>query len=533
MKEWSKKLYFELPRPCEEDHRSMQKRLLAALQDCGPFCSANTLDVLADAQKDERDIRIRPAVLADCLTACEQADWRVTMSLGFDGRGWELLKLEPGDTTTQHYGLCADLGSTTIVMELVDLNSGETVASESVFNPQIAYGDDILTRIFYTKDHSERRRELQEATAKGFRMLMEKLSKKTGIDARQCNILTVAGNTTMMHFLLGLDAFGVFQSPYAVQTLAPEVCRGAELGIPIRGFVSICPAMENYLGGDIISGMLATGLPDREEISVFLDVGTNGELVVGNREFLLAGAGAAGPALEGGSVRTGMRAEDGAVDRVTTEDGRLKAHVIGESEAKGICGSGIVDLLAELYLNGWIDLRGRIQNGGIPGLTKLPKRDATSEEDTEYAIEYAPGLFFYQSDIDEFIRTKAAAMTMVEYMMNLIGLGMEDVSRFYVAGAFGTHIDKESAVTIGMYPDIDRDKIISPGNTSLQGAKKLLLDRGLKKKAEEIIERMQYVQFGAVEEFLELMRAAQAIPHTDLQRFPSVEKRLRERQQKK
>ena len=514
----------------------MQKRLLAALRDCGSFC------------QEEAEIRILPAILNDCLAVCEQADWKVTANLGFDGRSWELLALEPGDTTARHYGLCADLGSTTIVMELVDLNTGETLASGSVFNPQIAYGDDILTRIFYTKDHPERRRELQEATAKGFRQLMEQLSEKTGVDTRKCNILTVAGNTTMMHFLLGLDAFGVFQSPYAVQTLEPEVCRGAELGIPVQGFVYICPAMENYLGGDIISGMLATGLPDREEISVFLDVGTNGELVVGNREFLLAGAGAAGPALEGGSVRTGMRAENGAVDRVTTEHGRLKAHVIGETEAKGICGSGIVDLLAELYLNGWIDLRGRFQTAEIQtegsagdagkgcswvhGLKKFPKRDAASEEDTEYAIEYAPGLYFYQSDIDEFIRTKAAAMTMVEYMMNLIGLTMADVGRFYVAGAFGTHIDKESAVTIGMYPDIDRNKIISPGNTSLQGAKKLLLDRELTEKAEEIIGRMQYVQFGAVEEFIELMRAAQAIPHTDLQRFPSVLARLEERQRK-
>lgn len=479
----------------------MQKRLLAALGDCGFLYG---------------EIRIRPAVLSECQAICEQADWRVTASLGFDGRVWELLALEPGDTTERHYGLCADLGSTTMVMELVDLCTKETLASASVFNPQIAYGDDILTRIFYTKDHPVRRRELQEATAEGFRQLMAELQHQTGIDTQQCNILTVAGNTTMIHFLLGLDAFGVFHSPYAVQTLDPEVCRGAELGIPVQGFVSLCPAMENYLGGDIISGMLATGLPDREEISVFLDVGTNGELVVGNREFLLAGAGAAGPALEGGSVHTGMRAENGAVDKVTTENGRLKVHVIGETEAKGICGSGIVDLLAELYLNGWIDLRGRFQ----------------VQEYEKQGVEYAPGLFFYQSDIDEFIRTKAAAMTMVEYMMNLIGLTMGDVDRFYVAGAFGTHIDKESAVTIGMYPDIDREKIISPGNTSLQGAKMLLLDRSLTEKAEAIIERMQYVQFGAVEEFLELMGAAQAIPHTDLQRFPSVQRRLLERQKK-
>lgn len=476
----------------------MQVRLLSALADCGSFCQG------------EADIRIRPSVLGGCLEVCEKADWCVTASLGHDGRRWELLALEPGDTTAQHYGLCADLGSTTMVMELVDLHTGETLASESVFNPQIAYGDDILTRIFYTKDHPERRKELQEATAKGFRLLLEKLSEKAGVDSCRSNILTVAGNTTMMHFLLGLDAFGVFQSPYAVQTLEPEVCRGTELGIPVQGFVYLCPALENYLGGDIISGMLATGIPEQEEISVFLDVGTNGELVVGNREFLLAGAGAAGPALEGGSVRTGMRAEAGAVDRVTTENGRLKVHVIGETKAKGICGSGIVDLLAELFLNGRIDLRGRLQN-------------------TE-AVEYAPGLYFYQSDIDEFIRTKAAAMTMVEYMMNLIGLTMADVGRFYVAGAFGTHINKESAVTIGMYPDIDREKIISPGNTSLQGAKKLLLDRSRKEQAEAVIGRMQYVQFGAVEEFIELMRAAQAIPHTDLQRFPSVLARLKERQ---
>ena len=205
---------------------------------------------------------------------------------------------------------------------------------------------------------------------------------------------------------------------------------------------------------------------DDSEICVFLDVGTNGELVVGNRDFLLAGSGAAGPALEGGVVHTGMRAEEGAVDRVTTENGRLKAHVIGGGAAKGICGSGIVDLIAELYLNGWVDLRGRFREDA-PGVVHLPGRE---EDELEAAVEYAPGLYFYQGDMDEFLKTKAAAMTMVEYMMNLIGLTLEEVGRFYVAGAFGTHIDKEAAVTIGLYPDMDREKIISPGNTSLKGA---------------------------------------------------------------
>ena len=167
----------------------------------------------------------------------------------------------------------------------------------------------------------------------------------------------------------------------------------------------------------------------------------------------------------------------------------------------------IADRIAELDLNGWIDLRGKFQEDG-PEVVRVPGRE---DEESELAVEYAPGLYFYQDDIDEFLKTKAAAMTMVEYMMNLIGLTMEDVGRFYVAGAFGTHFDKESAVTIGLYPDIDREKSISPGNTSLQGAEKLLLDRSLAGRAREIIERMEYVQFGAVEDFIHLMAADTAI----------------------
>lgn len=519
MKGWSKKVYLELPKPSEEDHRPLQVRLTAALEDSGPF----------RLEEKTGYIRMRPAALRDAQSICDESGYRVTATAGFDGRGWELLGLEAGDTVKEHYGLCVDLGSTTVLMELVDLNTGEILGKAGMFNPQINWGEDILSRIFYTKDQPEHRKRLQKATAEGFCALMEQLREKTGIDTRSCPIMTVSGNTTMIHFLLGLDAFEVFQSPYAVQTLAPDICRAEELGISMNGFVYCCPGLENYLGGDIISGMLATGIPDQEEICVFLDVGTNGELVVGNKDFLLAGAGAAGPALEGGVVHTGMRAEAGAVDRVTTEKGKLKVHVIGEGAARGICGSGIADLIAELYLNGWIDLRGKFQED-VPEVVRVPGRE---DEESELAVEYAPGLYFYQDDIDEFLKTKAAAMTMVEYMMNLIGLTLEDVGRFYVAGAFGTHFDKESAVTIGLYPDIDREKIISPGNTSLQGAEKLLLDRSLAGRAREIIERMEYVQFGAVEDFIHLMAAATAIPHTDLQRYPSVVRRLEERRKNK
>ena len=186
--------------------------------------------------------------------------------------------------------------------------------------------------------------------------------------------------------------------------------------------------------------------------------------------------------------------------------------------ARGICGSGIVDLLAQLFLAGWMDIRGKLRPESSPLII--------FGDDGETAVEYAEGLYFYQSDIDEFLKTKAAASTMVEYMLGLIGLSVKDISRFYIAGAFGTHIDKESGVTIGLYPDIDREKIVSPGNTSLQGARRILLDRKQREKALELLERMDYVQFGAVDDFLHLMTAATAVPHTDLERYPSLMRNL-------
>lgn len=504
---WSKKIYVELLPPTEDDNRSDSERILDGLKE-------------REDLKDER-IRFSPSVLRRFYQVCEKAQWNITITLGFDGTGWEILDVEAGDTKEEHYGLCTDLGSTTIVMELVDMNRSEAVARETIFNPQTAFGEDILTRIFYTKDNEENREELRRATVSGFCELMEKLEKKTGINVKKCAAMVVAGNTAMIHFLFGMDAFCVFHTPYAVHTLKPDVCHAREIDIPMEGFLYCCPGKANYLGGDIISGIIAEDITEREEISVFLDIGTNGELVIGNRNFLIAGAGAAGPALEGGVVKTGMRAEKGAVDRLIIENGEIKIHTIGEERAEGICGSGIVDLLAQLFLNGWMDLRGELQEN---------RSDRIRRQGQEMAVEYAEGLYFYQSDIEEFLKTKAAAATMVEYMMQTMGMTMDEIDRFYVCGAFGTHISKEAGVTIGLYPDIDREKIISPGNTSLAGARKILLHREKKEKAEEILENMEYIQFGSVEDFLHLMTAAMAVPHTDYQRYPSVMKELKKRE---
>lgn len=554
----SQKQYLELPLPTEDDPRSDQQRIL---------------DSLAVAGVEER-VHITVHILRKLYPLLDNAKWKITVSLAWNGENWEMVEIEEGDTTAQHYGLAVDLGSTTVVARLLDCNSGEILKEVSCFNKQIQWGTDILSRIFYCKDNREKLEEVRRATVESICECLDKLdaslemqgtpseqkTENNGVSescddrgaknaaqkarsiSRSALSMVIAGNTTMIHFLLGIDAFCVFYTPHAVHADCPGFQLARDLDIPLKGYVYCYPAKSNYLGGDIISGMIDTELYKKNEISVFFDIGTNGELVIGNKEFLLCGAGAAGPALEGGVVRTGMRADIGAVDEVKIRDGNIYVHVIGShkedsgsheknsgnheenssgEEPRGICGSGIIDLIAELFLEGWIDIRGKLSPEKSPLI---------QERDNQLCVEYAPGLYFYQKDIDEFIRTKSAAHTMVEIMLRESGLDLNQADRFYVAGAFGKHVSKESAITIGMYPDMDRDHIINAGNSSLEGAQKLLLNRSLLTDIDQILEEMVYIQFAEVEDFLELMVAAQALPHTDYKRYPTVMEKLKERQ---
>ena len=533
----SQKRYLELPLPTEDDPRSDQQRIL---------------DSLAAAGVEER-VHMPVHILRKLYPLLDNAKWKITVSLAWNGENWEMVEIEEGDTTAQHYGLAVDLGSTTVVARLLDCNSGEILKEVSCFNKQIQWGTDILSRIFYCKDNKEKLEEVRRATVESICECMDKLdaslemqgtsseqkaenngvsesgddrgaknaAKKARTISQSALSMVIAGNTTMIHFLLGMDAFCVFYTPHAVHADRPGFQLARDLDIPLKGYVYCYPAKSNYLGGDIISGMIDIELYKKNEISVFFDIGTNGELVIGNKEFLLCGAGAAGPALEGGVVRTGMRADIGAVDEVKIRDGNIFVHVIGNSAPQGICGSGIIDLIAELFLEGWIDIRGKLSPEKSPLI---------QERDNQFCVEYAPGLYFYQKDIDEFIRTKSAAHTMVEIMLRESGLDLDQADRFYVAGAFGKHVSKESAITIGMYPDMDRDHIINAGNSSLEGAQKLLLNRSLLTDIDQILEEMVYIQFAEVEDFLELMVAAQALPHTDYKRYPTVMEKLKERQ---
>ena len=497
MKKMSEKVYLQLPAPTEEDFRSSTQRIKDGLK------------------ARYGDVRIPVHTLRKLYPLCQKADWNITATLAWDGYGWVLVNVEAGETTHQHYGLAVDLGSTTVVMEVVDLNSGKVLATKTSVNGQVAYGNEILTRIFSSHEDPQILEAIRKTTVDTIQNLADSLGEELGADLGAAGMMVISGNTTMMHFLLGLDAFTVFMTPYATVTTEPGFLPAQDLGFAMRGMVYIVPSMSNYVGGDITSGAVALGLTRSEEINVFLDIGTNGELLMGNRDFMVAGAGAAGPALEGEVIRTGMRAGPGAVDGVKINKDQVELSVIGNVAPQGICGSGIVDMIAELYLEDILDFRGKF----------IPENSSRLEQrEGEWAFRYGENLWFYQSDVDAFIATKAAAHTMVEYMMRKIGLEMEDVSHFYLAGAFGTHIKIPSGITIGLYPDIPLEQIVSAGNSSLLGARAILLDGSLVDDAKRFVENTDYIQFGEVANFVDIMSAAQGIPHLDINRYPSVQK---------
>jgi len=506
MESFSKKEYLSLKMPTEEIPVSDQKRIELALHALG---------------YDHVTIPLK--ILRKLYPLCRSAGFDITVTLVHREFDWVVTDVEAGDQRHHHYGLAVDYGSTTIVMQLVDLNSGAVIGEEKVVNGQVSYGTDILTRITYSLEEESHVADLQAVTMDTFRLLLEKLTETTGIDAGKCPIMIVSGNTTMIHFLLGLNAWTVFASPYAPISTDPGFLWGSELGMDFDGLIYIIPSASNYVGGDIVSGLLKLDIHKREETGMFFDIGTNGELVIGNKDWLIAGAGAAGPALEGYISRYGMRATPGAIDTVKIQGSALTYTTIESRKPVGICGSGIIDLLAQMRQNGWINIAGILEPSASERIVFLPEKQ-------EYAAVYATAeesatglpLYFSQTDIHQYLDTKAAAYTMVDCLLETAGISPEALDRCYLSGAFPAHSDLEAAITIGIFPDLPREKYTVLKNSSLDGARTLLLDRVRLEEAKELAENIYCVQFASIPDFLIRMQAAKFIPHTDMARFPSV-----------
>lgn len=510
MNGFSEKIFLSLKMPTEDVPVSDKTRILLALEALG-----------------YEQVSMPLSILQTLYPLCRKADFDITVTLVHREADWVITKVESGDTTGSHYGLAVDYGSTTIVMELIDLNSGSVIDQVQAVNGQTVYGTDILSRITYVMEDPSHADHMQQVTVRTFSSLLAQLTENTGIEAGNCPIMILSGNTTMIHFLLKLDAWTVFASPYAPVVSDPGFFWGKELGMTFSGLVYIIPAASNYIGGDIVSGLLKLDMHKKDAPSLFFDIGTNGELVIGNRDWMMAGAGAAGPALEGYISRYGMRATEGAIDSVTIHRSKLTFTTIGQKKPVGICGSGIIDLIAQMRLNGWINIAGELNPAASPRILWL-------EEEGQYAAVYALAeesasgapLYFTQTDIAQYLDTKAAAYTMVECLMESAGVAFHELERLYLSGAFAAHSDLESAITVGMFPDLPRDSYTVLSNTSLEGARILLLDHSRLREAKYLAENMYCVQFASIPDFLVRMQAAKFVPHTDMGRYPSIQKRL-------
>lgn len=511
MNSFSKKEYLSLKMPTEEVAVSDQKRILLALEALGYL-----------------HVTMPLRVIRKLYPLCRDANFDITVSLVQRETDWVITDVEPGDQRQHHYGLAVDYGSTTIVMQVVDLNSGSVIGEEKVVNGQVQYGTDILTRITYSLEDPSHAQDLRKATVETFRQLLEALTDATGINAAKCPVMIVSGNTTMIHFLLGLNAWTVFASPFAPVSSDPGFLWGEEVGMAFEGLLYIIPSASNYIGGDIISGLLKLDIHKQVETCMFFDIGTNGELVLGNKEWMIAGAGAAGPALEGYISRYGMRAAPGAIDKVKISDGRISYTTIGNRKPVGICGSGIIDLLAQMRLNGWINMAGHLNPDASDRIVYL-------QDENQYAAVYATAeesetgdpLYFTQTDIDQYLDTKAAAFTMIECILDSAGITEKQVEKCYLSGAFPAHSDLEAAITIGIFPDLPREKYHMIANTSLEGARILLTNRDRLEEMREMLENMYCVQFASVPDFLIRMQAAKFIPHTDMDRFPTIKAKVK------
>jgi len=408
------------------------------------------------------------------------------------------------------YGLALDIGSTNIECSLFDLSSGLKLFETGIENPQTRYGADVLTRV--QRSMMGEFRELTDRLLEGINSLVVEVCRKNSISPDDIFAITVAGNTIMSHFFLGLDVNNIPISPYIPGVNRPVFTNAEEAGLGINqnAVVYVFPNSGSYVGGDIISGILFSGLHKEEEPVLFIDVGTNVEITLGCRDWIMTGAGAAGPALESGVAGIGKKAGAGTISRVKIDrkSGKLQMDVISGAEPAGICGSGLIDLVSELYSANIIDQSGRF-TGSVSGTVE--------KEGTRAYLLHKSGtqaLCLTETEIKNFLLSKAAMFSFLYVFVRSVGLAFRDIKKVYVAGALGCGINPESAINIGMLPDIPRERFIQLGNSSLSGAGMVLLDRGLLSEVDDIAGKITYREMNEDAELMSV-QGAMFIPHTD------------------
>jgi uncharacterized 2Fe-2S/4Fe-4S cluster protein (DUF4445 family) len=479
---------------------------------------------------DLQGLRASLPVLRKLGRALREGDWTVTVVVELDA--WDrpdgpprLIDVLPGERLESLWAVAIDIGTTSNHVWLVDLISGEVMAQKADYNGQIARGEDVISRIIYASKGNGLE-ELQQLVMETLNRLLKQAARERGISTEQIYKAAVAGNSTMIHLFAGIPPEPIRLMPFitVVNQVPPFPAREIGLGINPEATVDCLPGVASYVGADITAGVVSSEMCGTEELTLFVDIGTNGEMVLGDCTWLISCACSAGPAFEGAGVVHGMRATAGAIEEVWVNPETYEAtyRVIGDEKPRGICGSGLISLLAEMFVAGVMDKSGNID------LNLSTKRVRQGEHGAEYVVAWAgetatgEDIVITAVDIDNLLRAKAAIYAGFSILARSVGLTMADVGQVLIGGAFGQYINVEKAIQIGMLPDKPFDRFCFMGNTSVRGAYMALLSREMRRRVSKIGRMMTYLELSADNTFFDEFNAALFLPHTDETQFPSV-----------
>lgn len=509
-----------------------------------PTAADNTSDVTRlvthlKTNNNETKLQMTLPVIQKISDVMREQDFKVTATIARpvrDENKSRVINIQAGDTTQSNYAIALDIGTTTIYGQLVNLINGEAVAQYGEFNGQISYGEDVISRIIYAEKPGGMDR-LRQVVVETINAVIDRLKKRAKVNPEDISSITIAGNTTMTQLFLGVNPRYIRRAPYVpASTLYPPLS-AAGLGLHLDPHVMalVYPQVSSYVGGDIVAGVMGSGMYRSEKLTLYIDIGTNAEIVIGNKDWLACTACSAGPAFEGGGIKLGMRASKGAIEDFSIDPITYEPMImtIGNVRPKGICGSGLITMVAIMYEFGVIDSQGKFnQELNTPRIRK-------TDDIWEYVVSWADetqidrDVVLTEPDIDNLIRAKGAVYSGCQTLLEEVGLTINDIEQIILAGGFGSYIDLEKAMTIGFIPETDPDKVTFIGNGSLMGAKMSSLTNRLRRDVGEVTNTMTNFELSETPSYMDHYIAALFLPHTDLNLFPKLKARMEERRKER
>jgi len=513
------KRYLELPPPTAQDNLADVTRLLNFLK----------------IRHDEHRLVVELDVMRQIPDLLREGDFKVTATIiravREDGKN-HITRIEPGDTTNRNFAVAMDIGTTTIYGEVLDLNSGEVLSSYGDFNGQISYGEDVISRIIFAEKDGGLE-TLQKKVIQTINHVLEKIIKKASIKKYEVATITLAGNSTMTQLLLGITPRYIRRAPYVpASTLYPPF-KASEIGIDLgsQTIALLYPGVSSYVGGDIVAGVMGSGLYQSDKLTLFMDIGTNAEIVIGNRDWLACTACSAGPAFEGGGITFGMRASKGAIEDFSIDPVTFEPMIMtkGNVRPKGICGSGLINIVALLFENNVINNRGKFNQE--LNTERIRKQDGI----WEYVLVWKENsqidrdITISEPDIDNLIRAKGAMYSGAMTLLEEVGMHINDIEQIILAGGFGSYVDLAKAMTIGLLPEIDPQKVIYLGNGSLLGAKMSSFTNLFRRNVGDVLKMMTNFELAETPSYMDHYVSALFLPHTEMNYFPKLKERMEAR----